>query len=809
MNKPPYNYHGINPENVIDLRPKPSRLTLTWQDLTAVRIITFIGRLILRLVIVAFDLFYRLVKSLAEFFVDLVFGVKDLALNLKYTGAEQGIKLKRFFLFIFNFILIIPRAIVKLILRIFNLFKKTTNRVEIGLKRESKILAKPVVKQKPNFSWQILNFAALLCLIAAPFFLVTIWQKLEPTRNSIISSANEAFAGLFSAKDLIEKKNFSGAETAFEKAGEGFVTAQTNLKDINSGLLELAGLVPDKKFKLASESEHLLKAGSLSASIGAELAAAVAPVANSNLGSYLDRFVKHAIPAADEAAALSDELNKIKLSNLPTEYQEKFTKLKSQAEFLAPSLREAIDLSQQAASFLGKQTDKRYLLVFQNNSEKRASGGFIGSFAIVDFSKGEMKNLTVPKGGSYDTEAGLYTRVVAPEPLWLLNPLWHFWDANWWPDWPTTAKKLEWFYEKSDGSTVDGVVSLTPTVIENLLRVHGPVDMTKDYGVTITADNFWETTQTFSEQKPSVTKEPKKIIGDLMSKLMEELPKNLDLAKSLALVGVLEQSLNEKQILLYFNDSTLETSAKAFGWDGAIKKTDHDYLMVVSSNLGGQKSDRAIIETLNHSAEILPDGQIIVNLTITRQHTAPKNQTFVGFRNVDWLRVYVPEDSKLISATGWRTPEQSYFEKPDPKWELDVDLANERQAITDPASGTKIYKENNKTVFANWTMVDPGETATIEIKYRLPFTLKANEEPKNLIGKIKKYIFPDSSNKFSLLVQKQPGANQTSIVSKIVIDRGWKTLWKYPDDLQVNESGWTLSRSLNTDLYATVLFNKN
>jgi hypothetical protein len=190
---------------------------------------------------------------------------------------------------------------------------------------------------------------------------------------------------------------------------------------------------------------------------------------------------------------------------------------------LAPNLEEASDLALQASVFLGKQMDKRYLLVFQNNAEKRASGGFMGSFAVVDMSKGEIKNILVPKGGTYDTEAGLSEKVVAPEPLWLLNPLWHLWDANWWPNWPTTAKKIEWFYEKSNGPTVDGVISLTPTVIERLLTVTGPIDMSKDYGVIISADNFWQVTQTFSEQKPQLTNEPKKIIGDLMTKLMEAI----------------------------------------------------------------------------------------------------------------------------------------------------------------------------------------------------------------------------------------------------------------------------------------------
>jgi len=804
-----YNPEPINPEPIIDLRPKSSLYVASWRDLTVVRIISFIIRLISQIFIIIFDLLYRFIRSLALFLVDIFFGVKELILGIKYTSVEQGLKLKRFLKVLLDVFLIIPRAIIKLLIRIFGVFKKTTSHIEIEVKKERAILIKKKVIKQSSLTFRIVNFILVLALIASPFFIVKIWQQLAPVRSSVMQSTASAFQGLFLAKDLIGEQNFFGANNAFESAGEDFLKAQTDLKEINSLLLELAGLMPDKNFKLAAESEHLLKAGSLSASIGAELTAAAAPAPKANIIYFLDNFIKHAIPAADEADALVHELNKVKISNLPEDYQAKFSSLKEQAEFLGPSLRESVVLAKQAMVFLGKQIDKRYLLVFQNNYEARASGGFIGSFALVDFSQGEMKNLTVPKGGTYDTEAGLYEKFVAPEPLWLLNPLWHFWDANWWPDWPTTARKLQWFYEKSSGPTVDGVISLTPTVMENFLKIHGPVDMTADYGVVIDADNFWEITQTLSEQKPNVTKEPKRIIGDLMAKLIADLPNNLNPDKTLALIKVLEQNLNQKQILFYFNDQSLEDSVKHFGWDGSIKETDQDYLMVVSTNIGGQKSDKAVVQTINHHAEILPDGQIIVNLSIVREHTAVKNEMFVGFRNVNWLRVYVPANSELISSSGWRLPDQFYFEKPDPKWQLDPALANENQAKIELATGTKIYQENGKTVFANWSMMDPGETAVINLKYRLPFTMTANESKTDLISKIKNYILPESSERYSLLIQKQPGSVKTKVNSQLIVNRGWQVLWRHPNDLIVTSNSWSISRPLETDLYNVVLFNSN
>ncbi len=805
MNRSPNN--EFNPPKIIDLRPQVKRAVTAWYDLTAVRFLAFLIHLVMRFFIVVVGLLYRFLRLIGLFIVDLFFGIKNIFTDIKYAGTESGLILKRFLLVSLNLLLVIPRTLVVFLKRSFNLTSKTFKQVDRGIKRETKTLVRPRAK-KHSLLFGVVNFIFILLVLASPFLLYNVWQKFTPVRTLALESTKSAISNLLFGANLISQQDFIGAEKVFNQASGNFIQAQENLKEINHSLLNIASVLPNDDFRLASESKSLLAAGSLAAQIGANLASAIAPVADKNTISFLDHFSAQTIEAIEEADTLVKTLKKINSDNLPTAYRAQFANLLSQVELLGPSLQEAVDLANQAAIFLGKKIDKRYLLVFQNNSEKRGPGGFIGSFALVDFSQGKMVKLTVPKGGSYDTEAGFYKKIIAPEPLWLVQPLWHFWDANWWPDWPKSAQKLEWFYEKSDGPTVDGVISLTPKVIEEILHVHGPVDMTKDYGVIITADNFWEVVQTFSEQKPDVTKEPKKIIGDLMSKLMTDLPQDLNTAKVLALVEVLEKNLDEKHILFYLHDQSLQSSVEQFGWDGAIKNTNQDYLLVTSTNIGGQKSDRAIKEDIKYRTEVLPDGQIIANLTISRQHTAYKNQPFIGVRNVSWMRIYVPQNSQLISSSGWRQPEQSYFEEPESNWQFDSDLNNERQAKVEPISGTKIYEENNKTVLANWSMVDPGQTIVLELKYRLPFTLTYTETPKDLITKIKNYFSPPTKPSYSLLVQKQPGATQTTFTSDLVINQGWQSFWHYPNDLQVTNQGWSITRALETDLYFIVLFDK-
>jgi hypothetical protein len=528
-----------------------------------------------------------------------------------------------------------------------------------------------LVKYFPNFSFRFkpaLVFALLLMVLSLPLKGYSFFNDINVMKGKILGASASAIDEMMDAGKSAASMDIGSAENNFSKASNNFLAAQEEIKEV-SGLLDILGtLVPNDTVKLASKADAVFEAGRLSAEMGAELSQAFEPLTvegDKNITAIINSFYEHGQSASALCKQLKAIIDTIDPSIIPAEHQARYLEMKDKLAFLETNLVEFVEIVEQAKEFLGLNIDKRYLLVFQNNAELRASGGFIGSFALLDFRDGKIMNIEVPGGGSYDTEAGLLDRVVAPEPLWLVNPLWHFWDANWWPDWRMSAQKLMWFYEKSNGPTVDGVISLTPTVIERFLSVIGPVDMTAEYGTVINAENFWEVTQTFAEQKSDVTNKPKKIIGDLFDKIIKEMPSRLNKEVFIGLVKETEACLSEKHVLLYFGDPGLEKKVGEYGWDGKIKEAFRDYLMVVNTNIGGGKSDRKIRETIKHNAEVQDDGSVIDTVVIKREHTAGKNEPFSGVRNVDWLRVYVPLGSKLISASGFESPANIYFGKPD------------------------------------------------------------------------------------------------------------------------------------------------
>ncbi len=79
----------------------------------------------------------------------------------------------------------------------------------------------------------------------------------------------------------------------------------------------------------------------------------------------------------------------------------------------------------------------------------------------------------------------------------------------------------------------------------------------------------------------------------MMNKLINELPERLTTEKLIKMMSSIENNLQEKHILFYFSDDKMQAQAEKNSWAGRIKDTQYDYLLVVNTNIAGQKTDRS------------------------------------------------------------------------------------------------------------------------------------------------------------------------------------------------------------------------
>ncbi len=653
---------------------------------------------------------------------------------------------------------------------------------------------------------KILNFGIVAFIFILPLQAFSYISNLKATGDKALVGTEAAYTSILSGGEKIAESDFAAAAARFDQAASQFGLAQEEIREINFAVANLIKALPVGGDKF-SAGEAIIFAGEKFSWAGGRLLQSLDDFSAEGGDKKLTQKIKilrnRLTVILPEVVAATERLSGVGLGAVPEDKREAFAKLQNKLPIFTQSLKKIISISDLLVEFLGDDSDKRYLLVFQNSSEIRPTGGFIGSLALVDFDRGEIKNMEVPGGGPYDFQGSLKERVSAPDPLRLINARWELQDANWFPDFPASAQKIKWFYEKGGGPTVDGVVAINSDFVAEIIGVVGPIDM-PEYGKTIDQKNFMEEMQKAVETEyDKKENKPKKIIGDMMPKLIEKI-KGSDPKQFGKILAVALSSLQEKNILVYSVFPEVEHEIMSLGWGGQIKDAgdNTDYLLVVHANLGGGKTDKVIEEKINLETIVSEDGLIKNRLTITRRHNGVKGEVFTGMRNVDYMRVYVPKGSVLLSVQGFEAPPDNLFEKPGEDFGTDADLKNnEGQVMIEAKSGTRISSEFGKTVFGNWVQVDPGEEAVVVLEYQLPFRLIFPEEKNNnWLSAISENFGSSAAEKvfYQLLVQKQPGAKGT-FESRVTFPPNWQPAWLYGEGSRLGNSSIDTAVQLSGD----------
>ncbi len=651
----------------------------------------------------------------------------------------------------------------------------------------------------------LVSFAFVL-----PLHAVGTLAELRAAREQIESASARGLLHLQTAANAVFAQQATQAVSAFGNAENNFEAAGQRIRELGASTLFLLSTLPHTRTSLQS-AKHLLAAGEGLAEAGKRVSDGLArldtPAAEPTTKlNVLASSLSSALPLLKEAL---ENVKNVDEEAIPSDKRPLFDELSALLPTLVASIEDVGEFSAMASTLLGDNGRQRYLLVFQNNAELRPTGGFMGSFAHIDLVRGAVQNMEIPGGGSYDLKGSLKTSVAAPKPLQLLNARWEFQDANWFSDFPTSARQILDFYADAGGPSVDGVIAVNATFIMELLSAVGPVDM-PEYDRVIDADNFLFETQKivefeyaqYAEDTPSRKEAaPKAFIGDLAQKLLERI-NALERDELLSILTHINTGLMRKDVQLYLENEDLESTIQSLGWGGEVKQVDGDYLQIVDTNLGGGKTDGVIKQDVDLTVAVQEDGSIVNTLKISRTHNGIRNTLFTGVNNVDYVRVYVPKGSTLLSASGFSIPDASLFERPEHIWVEDPDIQYlEDMAQVDAESGTQISEEFGKTVYGNWVQTKPATTSTVTFVYRLPFTLEKLGESLSLLETLKARVGLSPIETYTLTVQKQSGVLDRTTRLHLEIPDYLRTLWR-------SAEGETVEFTNETDMFWGALLER-
>lgn len=421
------------------------------------------------------------------------------------------------------------------------------------------------------------------------------------------------------------------------------------------------------------------------------------------------------------------DLKYVNANALPKELHSEIQTYTELLNLLSTNLDIGEKLVAEVPGILGAKGEKKYLILFQNTNEVRATGGFIGSYGILTFSNGKIKNLEIDDIYNPDGQIDVRNiKVTAPKQIeqYLKEDRMHLRNANWDPDFTVSASNISDLYFKVTGEQVDGVIALDLSFVRDFLRVTGPVFLTA-YSEEINADNLYERTQLHSDFNYTNGSEQKKsFLTVLGSKLLEKffsLPKD----QIPALATMLLNSADSRHILISLNNSPVNALLTNNRWNGGLVTTDGDYLSIINSNVGGTKANYYVKNNyLYRVTSQTRDGLLRGIVRMEYVHTG-QDGAWPGGPYTNYVRVLTQKDAKLTGAT---------IKFSDKDTEENIMPLIE----TDNSGAYKYY---------GYTFVlDPAKSVVLTISYDLPAKLSLTADNKE----------------YKLFWQKQAGVDKDS-----------------------------------------------
>ena len=470
-------------------------------------------------------------------------------------------------------------------------------------------------------------------------------------------------------------------------------------------------------------------------------------------------YVKTAKGNLTLAKAMADEIN---TEALPKSYQQKIDGYKNSLSIAQGVTSDVEILSRDLVNILGVSEPRKYLILFQNSNELRPTGGFIGSYAVLELENGKVKNLKIDDIYNPDGQLELkdaktkapvpITQMLGEETLFIRN-------ANWDPNFKKASQTIRELFYQVDGTEFDGVIALDLEFVKGLLDVTGPVFLTA-YNEEITSQNLYQKTQFHSEFNYKDGESQKRsFLTVLGSKLLEKLyalPKE----KMPSLFSTITENLTGNHILINLTNSPVNTILEKYNWNGGFAKTSGDYLYVVNANLGGNKANYFIKNDMAYTVSSQTrDGVLRGELTLNYTHTGT-DYAWPGGEYKNYIRVFTQQGTKLTGAKlsmygkdgklvelkkaeGPKTLEEVESEEnaEDVDSEVDAFYADITKNPVDLLKSAGIGRAENYTSFAFLVRVKPNERARLVITYDLPQNLNVR----------------NGTNNYSLYWQKQPG----------------------------------------------------
>jgi hypothetical protein len=380
------------------------------------------------------------------------------------------------------------------------------------------------------------------------------------------------------------------------------------------------------------------------------------------------------------------------------------------------------------------------LVLLENPSEMRPGGGFIGSYADVAIKGGAVQSVSVHDIA--DVDAAFKPNIVPPMPLQLENARWRPADGNWFFDFPTSASETIGLFEQSDlyasatasssvsvatsstPTTFDAAIAISPQVVSDLLSITGPITIAHP-STTFTADNLTVQIQKIVQAgQATAATYPKDVLRSLSQAIFQRLASSTP-DEQQQLLNDAAQWVSDRDAMVYFKNSDIESFVQAFGAGGEMDQLPHnfngDYFALANADINSDKSELYMAQTVSYDATIGSDGTLADHVIIDRTHNGKQSPSWwYQTTNTDYMQLFVPDGSSLDNESGGMVrnvsapvnyTQQGYSTDP----LLLAIVSSTRQTFGYPNVAS--HEEDGREAFAVWSRTYAGKSTEVAFDY--------------------------------------------------------------------------------------------
>ena len=461
-----------------------------------------------------------------------------------------------------------------------------------------------------------------------------------------------------------------------------------------------------------------------------------------------------------------------------------------------PLGRDGLRLAPYLPALLGADGPRRYLIMAQNEDEMRATGGFLTGAGVITLDNGRIADLSFKDANQVDDWASK-PYDFPPQPFYDFMGLEMllFRDANFWPNFPTSAQKAMDLYAYGQGvPPLDGAIAIDQEFLRLLVDATGPVPIPGS-DRTISANNLIQTLREArniqeGQEVQDWVQNRKAFLGGFALAIRAKLESNFGDIDPVKLVGNMAGAAEQRHLAVYMRDRGLAGALAETGWDGRLPQAPPgDFLMAVDTNMGYNKVNVLVERRLDYTVNLNTPSQATATVHYRHPGAPSAEPCFQGVAEEfeqaadyltladqcywNYLRVYAPAGSQLVESSRHTVPGSTLF-----------------SGQTWDATGQRVLEQPGLTTFANFMLVPQASETSAYFRYTLPEGITED----------------DSGGTFyRLTVYKQPGTRPEPLRLAVTLPAG-ATLLETSLPSQVSEGQVVIETMLESNLEVTVRY---